>query len=75
MLIDTHAHVNFDTYKTRLDEVFDNAKDNGVEIMILPGVEVSKWNEIIEFVENMIIFMAQSGYILLKSKILTKMQY
>ena len=52
MLIDTHAHVNFETYEKRLDEVFENAKNNGVEFMILPGVEVSKWDEIIDFVEK-----------------------
>ena len=52
MLIDTHAHVNFDNYKTRLGEVFQNAKNNEVDYMILPGVEVSKWDEIIDFVEK-----------------------
>ncbi|MBQ7450324.1 TatD family hydrolase [bacterium] len=52
MLIDTHAHVNFETYKERLDEVFENAKNNDVRLMILPGVEVAKWNEIIEFAEK-----------------------
>ena len=52
MLIDTHAHVNFETYNTRIDEVFENAKNNDVNIMILPGVEVSKWDEIISFTEK-----------------------
>ena len=52
MLIDTHAHVNFETYEKRLDEVFENAKNNDVRLMILPGVEISKWNEIIEFSEK-----------------------
>ena len=52
MLIDTHAHVNFETYSTRIDEVFENAKSNDVNIMILPGVEVSKWDEIINLVEK-----------------------
>ena len=52
MLIDTHAHINFETYRIRMDEVFFNAKNNGVEYMILPGVEESKWNEIIEFCEK-----------------------
>ena len=52
MLVDTHAHVNFETYNTRIDEVFENAKNNDVNIMILPGVEVSKWGEIISFAEK-----------------------
>ncbi len=52
MLIDTHAHVNFETYTPRLNEVFENAKSNDVGIMILPGVEVPKWDEIINFCEK-----------------------
>ena len=52
MLIDTHAHINFENYNSRLDEVFKNAENNEVKIMILPGVEVSKWDEIIEFCEK-----------------------
>ena len=52
MLIDTHAHVNFETYEKRLNEVFENAKNNDVGLMILPGVEVSKWDEIIEICEK-----------------------
>ena len=52
MLIDTHAHVNFETYEKRLNEVFENAKNSGVEFMILPGVEVSRWDEIIDFAEK-----------------------
>ena len=52
MLIDTHAHINFENYKHRFNEVLLNAKNNGVEYMILPGVEVSKWDEIISFCEK-----------------------
>lgn len=52
MLIDTHAHVNFENYKDRLNEIIENAKNNNVDYMILPGVEASKWNEIIEFIEK-----------------------
>ena len=52
MLIDTHAHINFENYKDKMDEIFDNALKNEVNYMILPGVEVSKWDEIIEFCEK-----------------------
>ena len=52
MLIDTHAHINFENYKNRLDEVFENNKNNNVDYMILPGVETSKWDEIIEYCEK-----------------------
>lgn len=52
MLIDTHAHVNFENYSQKLSEMFENAKNNKVELMILPGVEVSKWDEIIDFVDK-----------------------
>ena len=52
MLIDTHAHINFENYTNRLEEIFKNAISNGVEIMIIPGVEVSKWDEITEYCEK-----------------------
>ena len=52
MLIDTHAHINFENYSQKLNEIFENAKNNGVGLMILPGVEVSKWDEIIDFAER-----------------------
>lgn len=52
MLIDTHAHINFETYQKRLNEVFENAKANNVSLMILPGVEYEKWDEIVKFSDD-----------------------
>lgn len=39
MLIDTHAHIHFDQYSGRLDEVFSNAQKSGVSKIITVGVD------------------------------------
>ena len=38
MLIDTHAHIHFDDYAARLDEVLANAEAAGVERIVTVGV-------------------------------------
>ncbi|MBW3538593.1 TatD family hydrolase, partial [Candidatus Parcubacteria bacterium] len=39
MLVDTHAHIHFDQYADRLDDVLQNAQANGVEAMVCVGVD------------------------------------
>ena len=41
MLIDTHSHIDMDNYKDRFDEVIAEAKDFGVEKIVIPGVAPS----------------------------------
>lgn len=45
MLIDTHAHIQFDTYDSDRDEMIQRAVDNGVAYIICPGIE-PKSNEL-----------------------------
>lgn len=42
MLIDTHAHLEFDEYKDDLHEVLKRAKESGVEKIITLGVDIER---------------------------------
>lgn len=42
MLVDTHAHLEFDDYKDDLHEVLKRAKDSGVEKIITLGVDIER---------------------------------
>ena len=52
MLIDTHSHIDMDNYKDRFDEVIAEAKDFGVEKIVIPGVEPSGFKRIVELCEK-----------------------
>jgi TatD DNase family protein len=39
MLVDTHAHIQFEDYRAELDEVLDRAHDAGVEKILMVGVD------------------------------------
>lgn len=51
-LIDTHAHLDFTDYTDKLDEIIGNAKDAGVDKIIIPGVTLPEISRIIEIIEN-----------------------
>ena len=40
-LIDTHAHISYEDYSDRIEEVIQAAEDNGVEKIISIGVDLS----------------------------------
>ncbi len=40
MIIDTHAHLDDERYIEDLDEVLINAKDNGIEGILIPGADI-----------------------------------
>lgn len=50
MLIDTHSHIDFEEFD--LDEVVNNARANGVEKIIIPGVEPNTFERIINAIEK-----------------------
>jgi len=50
-LIDTHAHLDFD-YEVSLDEVLGEAREAGVEKIIIPGVTLKNIPKIIEIIEK-----------------------
>lgn len=41
MIIDTHAHLDDERYKEDLDEVLVNARQNGVEGILIPGADIN----------------------------------
>ena len=48
MIIDTHAHIDFDEYAQKFDEMISTAKENNVEKIIIPAVEPSTFKRVIE---------------------------
>ena len=51
-LIDTHAHIYYDDYSGRIDEIIQSATDNGVEKIISIGVDLKSSEECIELSEK-----------------------
>lgn len=51
-MIDTHSHINFDEYKENFEEFIINLKNKEIEKVIIPGVEPSTFNEIINLCEK-----------------------
>ena len=52
MLIDTHSHIDMDNFKGRFDEVLSTADEYGVKKIIIPAVEPSGFNRILELCEK-----------------------
>lgn len=52
MLIDTHAHLDFDDIQEDFQKVLNEMSDAGVEKVIIPGVEPSSFNKIIELIDT-----------------------
>jgi TatD DNase family protein len=52
MLIDTHAHIDMENYKDNFDEILVEAKNNGVEKIIIPAVEPPTFSNIIKIAEK-----------------------
>ncbi len=51
-LIDTHAHIYYDDYSGRIDDVIRAAADNGVEKIISIGVDLKSSEECIKLAEK-----------------------
>ena len=51
-LIDTHAHIYYDDYSNRIDDVISAATDNGVEKIISIGVDLKSSEECIKLAEK-----------------------
>ncbi|MEI8377917.1 MAG: TatD family hydrolase [bacterium] len=47
MLIDTHAHIDFDDYSENFEKMLQDASDAGVEKIIIPGVEPKGFQRIL----------------------------
>ena len=51
-LIDTHAHIYYDEYSHRMDDVIQSANDNGVEKIISIGVDLKSSEKCIKLAEK-----------------------
>ena len=61
-LIDTHAHIYYDDYACRMDELIQTASDNGVEKIISIGVDLATSEECIKLAEKYPSVYAKCGY-------------
>ncbi|MCA0452809.1 MAG: TatD family hydrolase [Chloroflexi bacterium] len=52
MLVDTHCHINFDAYDSDRAEILGRAADAGVELIIIPSVDLATNDEILKLTEE-----------------------
>lgn len=52
MLIDTHTHIDLENFKDRFDEVLKTASEYGVGKVVIPGVEPSGFDRIVQLCEE-----------------------
>jgi TatD DNase family protein len=52
MLVDTHTHIDMDNYKDNFGEILEEAKEYGVEKLVIPGVEPSGFERIVMLCEK-----------------------
>jgi TatD DNase family protein len=60
-LVDSHCHLNFDPLNTRLEEVIQRARDNGVGHMLCVSVTLESFPEIRAIAHNHSIIFASVG--------------
>ncbi len=52
MLFDTHAHIDMDNFKDNFGEILENAKNDGVKNILIPGVEPEGFERITMLAEK-----------------------
>lgn len=52
MLIDTHAHIDFEDYEEGFEDLLKSSSDAGVEKIIIPGVEQSGFDRIMTLISS-----------------------
>ena len=62
IFIDTHAHINYEDYSDRINDVIKVATDNGVEKIISVGVDLLTSEESIKLAEKYSSVYATCGY-------------
>ena len=51
-MIDTHSHINFEEYMENFDLLLDEMKQEEIEAVIIPGVEPSTFDKILDLCEK-----------------------
>jgi len=52
MFIDSHCHLNFDCFNVELDNLMENLKAVGINKLIIPGTDASRWSGIVELTKQ-----------------------
>ncbi len=52
MLVDTHCHINFDSYDTDRDDILSRAADVGVKTIINPAVDLATSKDILKLTQQ-----------------------
>lgn len=52
MIIDTHAHIDFDEYADKFEQMLGCAKENNVENIIIPAVEPTTFERVLKTAEK-----------------------
>ncbi|MBU0470413.1 MAG: TatD family hydrolase [Nanoarchaeota archaeon] len=60
-LVDVHCHLNHELFKEELDEVLKRAKQNGVKVVIVSGVNPPANREVLEMAEKYPLIKASLG--------------
>ncbi|MCV6609709.1 MAG: TatD family hydrolase, partial [Amphritea sp.] len=47
-LIDTHCHLDFPVLRDTIDDVLSRARRQGVQQFVVPGVQRSNWQSVLE---------------------------
>ena len=48
MIVDTHAHLDFENYNNNLNDVIERAFENDVKKIIIPGVRADLWENVLK---------------------------
>ena len=51
-LTDTHCHLNFQTYQEDLPQVLSRAKENGIQRILAPGIDLESSRDVLRIAEN-----------------------
>ena len=62
MIIDTHAHLYYADLKDRIDEVLENARNNGITIIIAPAIDLKTSEAILELASKHEMIYAAVGF-------------
>ncbi len=51
-IVDTHCHLNFNSFDTDLELVLERARDNGISRILVPGVDLDSSQKAVELADR-----------------------
>ena len=52
MFVDTHCHLNFNSFEADLDQVLERAWQAGIERILIPGIDLATSRQVVELSER-----------------------